>query len=55
MTYIAKEGTIFYKQNGKSNLDNIKETKAYDVLLWASEQDDQKEIINAYYNNLSKK
>ena len=53
MTYVAEKGTIFYKNNGKSNLENIKETKAYDVLLWASEQKDHDEIINDYYEKLN--
>ena len=53
MTYVAEKGTIFYKQNGKSNLENVKETKAYDVLLWASEQKDHDEILNAYYDSLN--
>lgn len=55
MTFVAKEGVVFYKQNGKSNIDNIKETKAYDILLWASEQKDHEEIINAYYDSLNNK
>lgn len=52
MTYVTEKGVIFYKQNGKSNIDNIKETKAYDILLWASERSDHEEIINSYYDNL---
>lgn len=55
LTYCAEKGTIFYKQNGKSNLDNVKETKCYDVLLWASEQKDHEDAVNYYYEKLNKK
>ena len=51
LTYVAEKGTIFYKYNGLSNLDNIKSTKCYNVLLWASEQKDHEEIINAHYES----
>lgn len=37
-----------------SNLDNVKETKLYDVLIWASEQNDYDELISDYYDKLSK-
>jgi len=33
-------------------LENIKETKAYDILLWASEQKDHEEFIQEYYESL---
>ncbi|WP_428067387.1 hypothetical protein [Chryseobacterium gambrini] len=52
MNYVAKEAAIFYKNNGKSNLDNVKETKAYDVLIWASVQADEAAIMQEYYNSL---
>lgn len=51
LTFVAEKGTIFYRQNGKSNLDNIKHTKAYDILIWASEQKDHEEYIQAYYDS----
>ena len=54
MTFVAEKGTIFYKNNELSNLDNIKETKLYDILLWASEQKDHEEFINDYYESLNK-
>ncbi|WP_313214106.1 hypothetical protein [Soonwooa sp.] len=54
MTFVAEKGTIFYKMNGKSNLENIKETKAYDILLWASEQKDHEEFIAEYYDSMNK-
>ncbi|WP_176138236.1 hypothetical protein [Elizabethkingia meningoseptica] len=53
MVYVAENAGIFYKQNGKSNLDNIKETKAYDVCVWASEKKDFEENLNQYYDSLS--
>lgn len=53
MVYVAENATIFYKQNGKSNLDNIKETKAYDVMIWSSEKKDMDENLNQYYESLS--
>ena len=54
MTFVAEKGTIFYKNNGMSNLKNIKDTKLYDILLWASEQKDHEEFINEYYDSLNK-
>ena len=51
LTFVAEKGIIFYRNNGKTNLDNIKEAKCYDVLLWASEQKDYEESINAYYES----
>ncbi|TWP28441.1 hypothetical protein ETU09_05820 [Apibacter muscae] len=53
LKYVAEKGLIFYKNNGKSNLENIKTTKLYDVLIWASEQTDYDGIISDYYNKLS--
>lgn len=52
LNYVAKEGVIFYKNNGKSNLENVKETKAFDVLIWASMQSDESQIMQDYYDNL---
>lgn len=54
MTFVAEKGIIFYKNNGMSNLENIKDTKLYDILLWASEQKDHEEFINEYYDSLNK-
>ncbi|MGB3452943.1 MAG: hypothetical protein WBA59_03835 [Moheibacter sp.] len=53
LKYVAEKGVIFYRQNGKSNLENIKETKLHDVLIWASEQNDYDEVINDYYDKMS--
>lgn len=53
MVYVAENATIFYKQNGKSNIDNIKETKAYDVMIWSSEKKDMEENLNQYYESMS--
>ena len=44
---------VFYKNNGKSNLDNIKQTKAYDILIWASEKKDFDENLNEYYDSMT--
>lgn len=55
LSYVAKEGGIFdISGNGKSRLQNIKEAKLYDVLIWASEVKDKEEIINAYYERKNK-
>ena len=51
MVYVAENATVFYKQNGKSNLESIKRTKAYDVLVWSSEKKDFDENLNQYYNS----
>lgn len=53
MKYAAEKGVIFYRQNGKSNLENVKETKLHDVLVWASEQSDYDEIISDFYEKMS--
>lgn len=55
LNYVATEGTIFYKSNNKSNLDNIKEAKAYDVLMWASCEKDKEDIIAAHQEEMSRK
>lgn len=51
MIYVAENASVFYKSNGQSNLDNIKETKAYDILIWSSHQKDFDENINEYYES----
>lgn len=53
LKYVAEKGTIFYKQNGLSNLDNIKKTQAHSILVWASEQSDYDDIIGRYYDSLN--
>jgi ribosomal protein L24E len=53
LTFVAEKGTIFYINNNKSNLENIKASKLYDVLIWASEQKDYEETINSYYDSLN--
>ena len=55
LNYVATEGTIFYKSNNKSNLDNIKEAKAYDVLMWASCEKDKEDIIAAHQEEMARK
>jgi len=55
LNYVATEGTIFYKSNNKSNLDNIKEAKAYDVLMWASCEKDKEDIIAAHNDEMARK
>lgn len=55
MNYVAQNATIFYKSNGLSNLDNIKQTKAYDVLLWASCQKDEEKILQQHQDNMDRK
>jgi hypothetical protein len=55
LTFVAEKGIIFYKNNSKSNLENIKTSKLYDVLIWASEQKDYEETINDYYESLNQK
>ena len=52
LIYVAENASVFYKSNGKSNLDNIKETKAYHILIWGSHQKDYEENINEYYESL---
>lgn len=55
LNYVATEGTIFYKSNNKSNLDNIKEAKAYDVLMWASCEKDKEDIVAAHQEEMARK
>lgn len=54
LRFVSEKAVIFYKNNGQTNLSNIKETKLYDVLLWASEQKDQEIIMADYYESLNK-
>jgi len=53
--YVAEEGVAFHRHNGKSNLENVKTEKLYDVLLNASRQRDKDEIINLHYQKESQK
>ncbi|SIS72318.1 MULTISPECIES: hypothetical protein [Chryseobacterium] len=53
LIYVAENGTPFHIQNGKSNLDNIKETSAYNILVWASEKKDFDETLMQYYESLT--
>ena len=45
--------SVFKGLSSLGQFDNIKETKAYDVMLWSSEQKDHDEVINAYYEKLN--
>lgn len=51
LIYVAENATVFYQSNGKSNLQNVKETKAYDVMIWASHQKDFEENLNEFYDS----
>lgn len=55
MNYVAKYGTIFYKSNDKTNLDNIKSANLYDVLMWASCERDHDEIVSLYHDEQERK
>jgi hypothetical protein len=55
LSYVAEKGVLFYISNGKSNLDNIKETNLYEVLLWSSEQKEKEEAISHYYEEQQKR
>lgn len=55
LNYVAQKGTIFYKSNSRSNLDNVKEANCYEVLVWASCEKDQEDIIAKYYEDLERK
>jgi hypothetical protein len=39
---------------GKNAIDSAKESRAYDVLVYASEKKDMDALINAYYEKQSK-
>lgn len=52
MRFVAEKGLIFHKSNGLSNLENVKASRLYDILLWASEQKDHELIMAAYYESL---
>lgn len=45
LNYVAKNGTMFYRNNGKTNLDNIKDADLHEVLTWASCDKDLEELI----------
>lgn len=55
LNFVAKNGLIFYKANNKSNLENIKDANLYEVLVWASCEKDQEDIIGKYYESMEKK
>lgn len=51
---MAENATIFHRHGGKSGLESVKEAKAYDVLIWASEKKDFEENMQDYYDSLLK-
>lgn len=55
LNFVAKNGTIFYKSNNKSNLENIKDANLYEVLVWASCEKDHEDIVGKYYESLDRK
>lgn len=55
LNYVAKNGTLFYKSNGLSNLDNIKQADLYEVLIWASCEKDLEKIIQAHQDEQTRK
>lgn len=54
MNYVVQHGTIFYKSNGQSNLDNVKQANLYEVLIWASCEKDHADIMSIYYDNMDR-
>lgn len=54
MNYVVQHGTVFYKSNGQSNLDNVKDANLYEVLIWASCEKDHADIMSIYYDNMEK-
>lgn len=55
LNFVAKNGTIFYKSNNKSNLENIKDANLYEVLVWASCEKDHEDIVGKHYESLERK
>lgn len=45
LNYVAKNGQMFYRNNGLTNLDNIKQADLHEVLTWASCDKDLEELI----------
>lgn len=54
LTMIAEAGVFTVQGSGLNAIDNAKATKLYDVLVYASEKKDSEELINDYYESLSK-
>lgn len=55
LTYVTEKSIFDISGNGKSKLQNTKETKLYDVLVWADERSDYESAIAAYQEQLYKK
>lgn len=55
LNYVANKGTIFYKSNGQSNLENVKQADAYEVLIWASCEKDLENLIQEHHENAERK
>jgi hypothetical protein len=51
---VAECGLFTIPGNGFNAIDNAKAAKLYDVLVYASEKKDSEELINEYYDSLSK-
>ena len=45
LTYVTEKSIFDISGNGKSKLQNTKETKLYDVLVWADKRSDYEEAI----------
>ena len=45
LTYVTEKSIFDISGNGKSKLQNTKESKLYDVLVWADERSDYEEAI----------
>ena len=55
LTYVTEKSIFDISGNGKSKLQNTKESKLYDVLVWADERSDYESAIAAYQEQLYKK
>lgn len=54
LSYVAENGVVFYRSNGMTNLDNVKEANLYQVLAWSSERKEKEEAIADYYDSINK-
>lgn len=52
LSYVA-ESKVF-DVTGFNSIDSAKNSKLYDVLIWASEKKEKEEAINDYYEKLNK-
>lgn len=55
LTFVAEGGMFDVSGSGLNKIDNTKNAKLYDVLIWASEKKDHEETVSAYYEALNKK